>query len=147
MSPTVRSGDRKVYDYAQKYEQMIEDAGGLDLQILGIGRTGHIGFNEPEFSQGIVDSSGQPRRLDPLWMLPATSSVWKMYPCMPSPWGLGRLCMPAKSCSWPEGQGKRRLWPRQSNNRRSNPSPQVSSRRTKTSVSSWMRLRLRNSPD
>lgn len=30
-----------------RYEQMIEDAGGLDLQLLGIGRTGHIGFNEP----------------------------------------------------------------------------------------------------
>ncbi|QMU30013.1 glucosamine-6-phosphate deaminase [Adhaeribacter radiodurans] len=29
------------------YERKIEDLGGLDLQILGIGRTGHIGFNEP----------------------------------------------------------------------------------------------------
>ena len=29
------------------YDQAIKDAGGLDLQILGIGRTGHIGFNEP----------------------------------------------------------------------------------------------------
>lgn len=29
------------------YEKKITDAGGLDIQILGIGRTGHIGFNEP----------------------------------------------------------------------------------------------------
>jgi len=29
------------------YEQAIRAAGGLDLQVLGIGRTGHIGFNEP----------------------------------------------------------------------------------------------------
>ena len=29
------------------YEQKITKLGGLDLQILGIGRTGHIGFNEP----------------------------------------------------------------------------------------------------
>ena len=29
------------------YEVAIAEAGGLDLQILGIGRTGHIGFNEP----------------------------------------------------------------------------------------------------
>ena len=29
------------------YEANIEAAGGLDLQLLGIGRTGHIGFNEP----------------------------------------------------------------------------------------------------
>jgi glucosamine-6-phosphate deaminase len=29
------------------YETLIADAGGLDFQLLGIGRTGHIGFNEP----------------------------------------------------------------------------------------------------
>jgi len=29
------------------YENLIREAGGIDLQILGIGRTGHIGFNEP----------------------------------------------------------------------------------------------------
>ena len=32
------------------YEQAIENAGGIDLQILGIGRNGHIGFNEPTSS-------------------------------------------------------------------------------------------------
>jgi glucosamine-6-phosphate deaminase len=31
----------------QRYEDAIRAAGGIDLQILGIGRTGHIGFNEP----------------------------------------------------------------------------------------------------
>ncbi|MFM8496137.1 MAG: PIG-L family deacetylase, partial [Planctomycetia bacterium] len=30
-----------------RYEEAIRAAGGIDLQILGIGRTGHIGFNEP----------------------------------------------------------------------------------------------------
>ncbi len=29
------------------YEAAIRDSGGIDLQLLGIGRTGHIGFNEP----------------------------------------------------------------------------------------------------
>ena len=29
------------------YEQAIRDAGGIDFQILGIGKSGHIGFNEP----------------------------------------------------------------------------------------------------
>jgi len=33
--------------HCSQYEQMIEDAGGIDLQILGIGNNGHIGFNEP----------------------------------------------------------------------------------------------------
>ena len=30
-----------------RYEEMIREAGGIDLQLLGIGRTGHVGFNEP----------------------------------------------------------------------------------------------------
>ncbi len=37
----------EVHKYCQLYEQRIQEAGGLDIQILGIGRTGHIGFNEP----------------------------------------------------------------------------------------------------
>ena len=32
------------------YEKMIEDAGGIDLQVLGVGTDGHIGFNEPTSS-------------------------------------------------------------------------------------------------
>lgn len=32
------------------YERMIKDAGGVDIQILGIGANGHIGFNEPTSS-------------------------------------------------------------------------------------------------
>jgi glucosamine-6-phosphate deaminase len=31
----------------RRYEQAIEKAGGIDIQILGIGTNGHIGFNEP----------------------------------------------------------------------------------------------------
>jgi glucosamine-6-phosphate deaminase len=34
----------------KKYEQQIRDAGGIDLQLLGIGVDGHIGFNEPSSS-------------------------------------------------------------------------------------------------
>src|SRR5207302_9606285 len=33
--------------YAADYEDRIRRAGGIDLQMLGIGRTGHVGFNEP----------------------------------------------------------------------------------------------------
>lgn len=37
----------------QMYEQIIQDLGGIDLQLLGLGHNGHIGFNEPaeEFPQ------------------------------------------------------------------------------------------------
>jgi len=34
----------------RKYEQAIRSAGGIDIQILGIGTNGHIGFNEPSSS-------------------------------------------------------------------------------------------------
>ena len=37
----------KIADFCKKYEEKIKKLGGLDLQILGVGRTGHIGFNEP----------------------------------------------------------------------------------------------------
>jgi len=38
--------------YCEQYEQMIRDAGGIDLQVLGIGGDGHIAFNEPSSSLG-----------------------------------------------------------------------------------------------
>ncbi len=34
-------------EFSQWYEKKIKEAGGLDLQVLGIGGDGHIGFNEP----------------------------------------------------------------------------------------------------
>jgi glucosamine-6-phosphate deaminase len=34
------------------YEEMIDDCGGMDIQVLGIGSNGHIGFNEPGSSFG-----------------------------------------------------------------------------------------------
>ena len=37
--------------WCERYEKQIADAGGIDLQVLGIGRTGHIGFNEPGSSR------------------------------------------------------------------------------------------------
>ncbi|TGE25820.1 glucosamine-6-phosphate deaminase [Hymenobacter aquaticus] len=37
----------QVGEFCRRYEEQIREAGGIDLQLLGIGRTGHIGFNEP----------------------------------------------------------------------------------------------------
>ena len=36
-----------IQEFCDNYEKKIQEVGGLDIQILGIGRTGHIGFNEP----------------------------------------------------------------------------------------------------
>ena len=44
----------KVAEFCKNYEEKISSYGGLDIQILGIGRTGHIGFNEP----GAAPNSG-----------------------------------------------------------------------------------------
>ena len=43
----VPSGLGDVEAGAKKYEEMIAAAGGIDLQLLGLGQNGHIGFNEP----------------------------------------------------------------------------------------------------
>ncbi|SEA33040.1 glucosamine-6-phosphate deaminase [Flavobacterium gillisiae] len=37
----------ELHQYCADYESKIKNAGGLDFQLLGIGRTGHVGFNEP----------------------------------------------------------------------------------------------------
>jgi glucosamine-6-phosphate deaminase len=44
----------KVATFCKEYDQQIADLGGIDLQILGVGRTGHIGFNEPGSSERSV---------------------------------------------------------------------------------------------
>lgn len=43
-----------VLEYCKSYDEAIVAAGGIDIQVLGIGRNGHIGFNEPSdaFTKG-----------------------------------------------------------------------------------------------
>ena len=45
--PNGELGKEEVKKYCQHYDQLIESMGGIDLQVLGIGNNGHIGFNEP----------------------------------------------------------------------------------------------------
>lgn len=65
----------EVPGYCRAYEQAIAEAGGLDLQILGIGRTGHIGFNEPGSPD---DSRTRLIWLDQLTRLDAASDFFGM---------------------------------------------------------------------
>ena len=60
-------------DYCQRYEQKIRRAGGIDLQVLGIGRTGHIGFNEPGSAR---HSRTRMVTLDPVTRRDAASSFF-----------------------------------------------------------------------
>lgn len=43
-----------IQSHCADYEKKIENCGGLDFQLLGIGLTGHIGFNEPGSSQDSI---------------------------------------------------------------------------------------------
>lgn len=49
--PSGTIGEADVTQFCRDYEQAIRDVGGIDIQLLGIGRTGHIGFNEPGSSR------------------------------------------------------------------------------------------------
>jgi len=52
--PSGTVAEEDIPKHCQDYEEAIEAAGGIDLQILGIGRTGHMGFNEPGSSRESV---------------------------------------------------------------------------------------------
>jgi len=45
--PDGKLQEKDIAAYCLAYEQKINSYGGIDVQLLGIGRTGHIGFNEP----------------------------------------------------------------------------------------------------
>jgi len=44
----------RIHKYCDWYEEQIDAVGGIDLQVLGIGANGHIGFNEPGSSLGAL---------------------------------------------------------------------------------------------
>ena len=63
----------KMDAYCADYEEKIATLGGIDLQLLGIGRTGHIGFNEPDSS---FESKTRLVWLDPLTRKDASSGFF-----------------------------------------------------------------------
>lgn len=62
-----------VEEFCDDYERAIEKAGGIDVQLLGIGRTGHIGFNEPGSSR---TSLTRMVTLDPVTRVDAASDFF-----------------------------------------------------------------------
>lgn len=62
-----------VFEYCKSYEAKIVDCGGIDIQLLGIGRTGHIGFNEPGSP---IDSMTRRITLDHLTLTDAASDFY-----------------------------------------------------------------------
>ena len=60
-------------EYCRLYEEKIKSYGGIDIQILGIGRTGHIGFNEPGSG---IDSRTRLVTLDNITKIDAASDFF-----------------------------------------------------------------------
>ncbi|TGD77665.1 glucosamine-6-phosphate deaminase [Hymenobacter wooponensis] len=93
--------------YCQQYEQQIEQAGGLDLQLLGIGRTGHIGFNEP--GSGLT-SATRLVKLDALTITDAAKDFIKeeFVPLRALTMGVGTIMKARKIIlmAWGEGKAK-----------------------------------------
>jgi glucosamine-6-phosphate deaminase len=95
----------KVSEYCEAYDQKIDSAGGIDIQILGIGRTGHIGFNEPGSS---IDSLTLLINLDNITIADAASDFFdeKNVPKKAITMGIGSI-MKAKKVillSWGESK-------------------------------------------
>ena len=59
----------KVGVFCSEYEEKIDAYGGIDIQLLGIGRTGHVGFNEPPSH---ADTLTRLVKLDPVTIADAT---------------------------------------------------------------------------
>ena len=96
-----------VRDYCLAYEEKIKKSGGIDIQILGIGRTGHIGFNEPGSS---ITSKTRMVRLDRVTRLDAASDFFGLenVPSKALTMGVGSI-MAAKRIilmAWGEGKAE-----------------------------------------
>lgn len=95
----------KVAAFCHEYDQKIEAAGGLDIQVLGIGRTGHIGFNEPGST---VHSVTRMVKLDPITITDAAKDFIKVeyVPQRAITMGVGIIMKARKIILLAWGQGK-----------------------------------------
>jgi len=95
----------KVLEYCNHYEKKINALGGLDLQILGIGRTGHIGFNEPGSS---INSSTRMINLDYITRVDAASDFYgeESVPVKAITMGIGTILKAKRIILMVWGEGK-----------------------------------------
>ncbi|MEM6469464.1 MAG: 6-phosphogluconolactonase [Planctomycetota bacterium] len=71
--PNGQTCDEELDEACVRFEGQLSDHGGIDLMILGIGRTGHIGFNEPGSG---TDSRTRPITLDAMTRIDAASNFF-----------------------------------------------------------------------
>ena len=73
--------DEDLYQSCVDYEMKIKSVGGIDFQLLGIGRTGHIGFNEPGSH---LNSGTRNIKLDHITLVDAAPGMDKYFHANPS---------------------------------------------------------------
>ena len=95
----------QVNEYCRQYEAAIAAIGGIDLQILGIGRTGHVGFNEPGSSR---ESRTRLITLDRVTRMDAASDFFgeEHVPCRAITMGVGTILSAKKVILIAFGEGK-----------------------------------------
>lgn len=95
----------RVGAFCEGYEEAIVEAGGIDLQILGIGRTGHVGFNEPGSSP---ESRTRLITLDRVTRLDAASDFFgdDHVPRRAITMGVGTIMSARRVCLLAFGEGK-----------------------------------------
>lgn len=98
----------EIRPYCIAYEQAITDAGGIDLQLLGLGRTGHVGFNEPGSS---VDSRTRLIHLDRVTLKDAASDFFgeENVPTRAMTMGVGSILDARRVVLMAFGEGKARV--------------------------------------
>lgn len=96
-----------IAEYCKNYESKINELGGLDVQILGIGRTGHIGFNEPGSGE---NSATRLVTLDQITRIDAASDFFgeEFVPKKAITMGVGTILKAKKiiMMAWGEGKAK-----------------------------------------
>lgn len=106
--PDGTSTKENVKSFCDTYEAKIEKYGGIDIQILGIGRTGHIGFNEPGSS---LNSKTRVVRLDRVTLLDAASDFFGLenVPSKAITMGVGTILAARRIILMAWGEGKAQI--------------------------------------
>jgi glucosamine-6-phosphate deaminase len=97
-----------VTGFCAGYDRKIASFGGIDLQVLGIGRTGHIGFNEPG---SMVNSPTRLISLDTITRVDAASDFFgeEFVPRRAITMGIGTILAAKKIILLAWGEGKARI--------------------------------------
>lgn len=103
--PNGQVDKNEIEAFCKSYEDKIEALGGIDIQVLGIGRTGHIGFNEPGSSE---KSSTRLITLDQVTRLDAASDFFgeENVPRKAITMGVGSILRAKKAFMLAWGEGK-----------------------------------------